>query len=94
MFTEFAGDYYGVDPLTVSNFVDITYKEEFPIFYRLTRSLCVDTSKFGGYQDKNASCGKCGSKCMHSSSAIDECNILVCKYRFLISTAVDVGAIR
>ena len=34
MFTEFARDYYGVDPLTVSNFVDIiTYKEEFPVFY-------------------------------------------------------------
>ena len=34
MFTEFARDYYGVDPLTVSNFVDIiTYKEEFPVLY-------------------------------------------------------------
>ena len=34
MFTEFARDYYGLDPLTVSNFVDIiTYKEEFPLFY-------------------------------------------------------------
>ena len=34
MFTEFARVYYGVDPLTVSNFVDIiTYKEEFPVFY-------------------------------------------------------------
>jgi len=34
MFTEFSRDYYGLDPLTVSNFVDIvTYKEEFPIFY-------------------------------------------------------------
>ena len=34
MFTEFARDYYGVDPLTVGNFVDIiTYKEEFPVFY-------------------------------------------------------------
>ena len=32
MFTEFTRDYYGMDPLTVSNFVDIvTYKEEFPI---------------------------------------------------------------
>ena len=39
MFTEFARDYYGLDPLTVSNFVDIvTYKEEFPIFY-------IDASK-------------------------------------------------
>ena len=39
MFTEFARDYYGLDPLTVSNFVDIvTYKEEFPIFY-------IDVSK-------------------------------------------------
>ena len=34
MFTEFARDYYGLDPLTVGNFVDIiTYKEVFPIFY-------------------------------------------------------------
>ena len=34
MFTEFARDYYGMDPLTVSNFVDIlTYKEELPVFY-------------------------------------------------------------
>ena len=34
MFTEFARDYYGLDSLTVSNFVDIvTYQEEFPIFY-------------------------------------------------------------
>ena len=34
MFTEFARDYYGEDPLTVSNFVDIiTYKEEFSVFY-------------------------------------------------------------
>ena len=33
MFTEFTRDYYGRDPLTVGNFVDIiTYKEEFPIF--------------------------------------------------------------
>ena len=39
MFTEFARDYYGLDPLTVSNFVGIvTYKEEFPIFY-------IDVSK-------------------------------------------------
>ena len=41
MFTEFARDYYGVDPLTVGNFVDIiTYKEEFPVFY-------FDVSKHG-----------------------------------------------
>ena len=34
MFTEFARDYYGIDPLTHTNYVDIvTYKEEFPIFY-------------------------------------------------------------
>ena len=34
MFTDFTRDYYGLDPLTVGNFVDIiTYKEEFPIFY-------------------------------------------------------------
>ena len=34
MFTDFTSDYYGLDPLTVGNFVDmITYKEEFPIFY-------------------------------------------------------------
>ena len=39
MFTEFTRDYYGLDPLTASNFVDIvTYKEEFPIFY-------IDVSK-------------------------------------------------
>ena len=39
MFTEFARDYYALDPLTVSNFVDIvTHKEEFPIFY-------IDVSK-------------------------------------------------
>lgn len=34
MFTDFTRNYYGMDPLTVSNFVDIiTYKEEYPIFY-------------------------------------------------------------
>ena len=34
MFTDFSRDYYGLDPLTVGNFVDIiTYKEEYPIFY-------------------------------------------------------------
>ena len=39
MFTDFSREYYGLDPLTVSNFVDIvTYKEEFPIFY-------IDVSK-------------------------------------------------
>ena len=39
MFLEFTRDYYGLDPLTSSNFVDIvTYKEEFPIFY-------IDVSK-------------------------------------------------
>ena len=39
MFTEFARDYYGLDPPTVSNFVDIvTNKEGFPIFY-------IDVSK-------------------------------------------------
>ena len=39
MFFEFTRDYYGLDPLTSSNFVDIvTYKEEFPIFY-------IDVSK-------------------------------------------------
>ena len=39
MFTEFARDYYRLDQLTVSNFVDIvTHKEEFPIFY-------IDVSK-------------------------------------------------
>ena len=32
MSTEFARDYYGLDPPTVSNFVDIiTYKKEFPV---------------------------------------------------------------
>lgn len=39
MFTEFSQNFYGLDPLTSSNFVDIvTYKEEFPIFY-------IDVSK-------------------------------------------------
>ena len=34
MFTEFCGDYYGLDPLTVGNFVYInTYKGEYPIFH-------------------------------------------------------------
>ena len=34
MFTDFARDYYGLDPLTCGNWVDIiTYKEEYPIFY-------------------------------------------------------------
>ena len=33
-FSDFARDYYGLDPLTAGNFIDpITYKEEFPIFY-------------------------------------------------------------
>ena len=33
-FTDFARDYYGLDPLTVGNFIDpISYKEKFPIFY-------------------------------------------------------------
>ena len=48
MFAEFTSSYYGLDPLTTSNFVDlITYKEEYPIFYfdvskqseRLTQSV-------------------------------------------------------
>ena len=34
MFIDFARDYYGLDPLTSGNWVDIvTYKEEYPIFY-------------------------------------------------------------
>ena len=34
MFTDFGRDYYGLDPLTVGNWVDIiTYEEEYPIFY-------------------------------------------------------------
>ena len=34
MFIDFARDYYGLDPLTCGNWVDmITYKEEYPIFY-------------------------------------------------------------
>ena len=33
MFTEFAQDYYGLDPQTVGNLVDINYQEEFPVFY-------------------------------------------------------------
>ena len=63
MFTEFTRDYYGLDPLTVSNSVDIvTYTEEFRIFY-------IDVSK----QSESISqsvvdikvkiCGKCRSKC-------------------------------
>ena len=59
MFTEFARDYYGVDPLIVSNLVDIITYE---VFYfdvsrqseRVSQSV-VDI--------KNAICGKCGSKC-------------------------------
>ncbi len=39
MFTDYAQDYYGLDPLTVSNFMDpLSYKEFYPIFY-------VDVSK-------------------------------------------------
>ena len=38
-FIDFTRDYYGLDPLTVGNFIDpITYKEEYPIFY-------IDVSK-------------------------------------------------
>ena len=38
-FTDFARDYYGLDPLTVGNFMDpIAYKEQYPIFY-------IDVSK-------------------------------------------------
>ena len=34
MFIDFSREYYGLDPLTCGNFVDmITYKEEYPIFY-------------------------------------------------------------
>ena len=34
LFTDFAREYYGFDPLTCENWVDlITYKEEYPIFY-------------------------------------------------------------
>ena len=34
MFTDFTREYYGLDPLTCSNWIDIiTYKEEYPIFY-------------------------------------------------------------
>ena len=34
MFNDFARDYYGLDPLTCGNWIDIiTYKEEYPIFY-------------------------------------------------------------
>ena len=41
IFTAFPRDYYGLDTLTVGNFVDIiTYKEEFPVF-------CFDVSKQG-----------------------------------------------
>ena len=39
MFTDYAQDYYGLDPLRVSNFMDpLSYKEFYPIFY-------VDVSK-------------------------------------------------
>ena len=39
MFVDFSREYYGLDPLTVGNWVDIiTYKEEYPIFY-------IDVSK-------------------------------------------------
>ena len=34
MFTDFAREYYGLDPLTCGNWIDIiSYKEEYPIFY-------------------------------------------------------------
>ena len=34
MFTDFTREYYGLDPLTCGNWVDmITYKEEYSIFY-------------------------------------------------------------
>ena len=34
MFSSFAQDYYGIDPLTSGSFMDpITYKKLFPIFY-------------------------------------------------------------
>ena len=34
MFKDFARDYYGLDPLTCGNWIDIiTYKDESPIFY-------------------------------------------------------------
>ena len=67
MFTEFARDYYGVDPLTVSNFVDIiTYKEEFPVFY-------FDASKQSdGYQNKNAICRKCGANVVAYALVLSE----------------------
>ena len=48
MFIEFARDYYWLDPLTVGNFVDnITYKEEFPVFYTLVQ-INVNTLKING----------------------------------------------
>ena len=54
MFTAFTRDYYGLDPLTVSNFVDIvTYKEEFPLY----QPECCR------YQGKNEICGKCRRSC-------------------------------
>ena len=34
MFTDFTREYYGLNPLTCGNLVDmIRYKEEYPIFY-------------------------------------------------------------
>ena len=92
MFTEFARDYYGMDPLAV-RFIDIiTYKEEFPVFY-------FDVSK----QSERVRCRSkcCGICTRHHRSTTqipkrweDECNILVCKCRPLITTVVDVESLR
>ena len=63
MFTELAREYYGVDPPTVVNFVDIiTYKEEFPVFY-FDVSKQIERASQSVVYIKNAVCGKCGSKC-------------------------------
>ena len=65
IFTKFARDYYGLDTLTVSNFVDIiTYKEEFPVFYfDVSKQSERERESVVLHQDKNDICGKCGSEC-------------------------------
>ena len=68
MFSEFARDYYGFDPLTVSNFVDvITYKEEFPVFY-------FDVSKQSERVSQSVVDIKIRMRFALSSSAIDDSN--------------------
>ena len=94
MFTKFALDYYGVDPLTVSNFVDIiTYKEEFPVFYfdvskqSQQASQCVVDIKIRMRFAENVGANVVAYALSYRRWEEDECNILVCKCRPLISTA-------